>query len=335
VSRVGIEAKPTWRSVPRGVRERAQAELGAVVVRGVRVWGGYGPTPTFRLKLADGRSVFFKGTNRTSNEFAHGALAREERVYRELSGLIGPWAPRFYGAFRHDDWHALLLEDAGPQTVPPWTPATSRRIAHAYAAFHASTWDKELPAWLPRPADSLARVTWCRVAEESDGLWSVAALASGHTETAHAWLRASLPLLSRLGDAAATLPGSYALLHGDTRSDNLRFTRGRLYLFDWPSIEVGRPELDVAACAQSITVEGGGEPEHFCAWYSERLALDPDALDAMVAWIAAFFADLAWRPDLPGLPRLRRFQRQQLGVVLAWAARRLRLPEPTWVSAML
>jgi len=260
---MGVEVKPTWRSVPRGVRERAQAALGAGVVRGTRVWGGYGPTPTFRLKLADGRGVFFKGTNRTSNEFARGALAREERVYRELSGLIGLWAPRFYSAFRHDDWHVLLLEDAGPQTVPPWTPATSRRIAHAYAAFHASTWDMNLPLWLPRPADSLARVTWSRVAEESDGLRSVAALASGHAKAAHAWLRASLPLLFRLGDAAATLPGPYALLHGDTRSDNLRFTRGRLYLFDWPSIEVGRPELDVAAFAQSITVEGGGSRNTF------------------------------------------------------------------------
>jgi hypothetical protein len=331
---MGVEVKPAWRTVPRGVRDHVQEALGAAVVRGARVWGGYGPTPTFRLKLADGRGVFFKGTNQTSNEFARGALVREERVYRELAGQIGPWAPRCYGAFRHDDWHVLLLEDAGPQTVPPWTPATMRRIAHAYADFHASALGQELPPWLPRPADALPRVAWSRVAEESDSLRAVAALAISHAEEAHAWLRAALPLFARLGDAATTLPGPYALLHGDTRSDNLRFTRGRLYLFDWPSIEVGRPELDVAAFAQSIAVEGGGEPERFVAWYGERLALDPDALDAMVVWLAAFFADLAWRPDIPGLPRLRRFQRQQLGVVLAWAARRLQLPEPAWVPAL-
>ncbi len=172
------------------------------------------------------------------------------------------------------------------------------------------------------------------MAAESDDLRAVAALGRGQSEQALDWLKAALPLLCRLADTAADLPGPYALLHGDTRSDNLRFTGGRLSLFDWPSAEVGRPEFDVVAFAQSVTVEGGVDPEQVVAWYGERLAPRPDALDAAVAWLAAFFADLAWRPDIPGLPRLRMFQRQQLSVVLAWTARRLQLPEPTWVSAI-
>jgi hypothetical protein len=192
-----------------------------------------------------------------------------------------------------------------------------------------------LPRWLPRPVESLARVTWSRVAYESDDLRTVAALAGNHSDVALAWLRAALPLLCRLADSAADVSGPHALLHGDTRSDNLRFTGGRLCLFDWPFAEVGRPEFDLVEFAQSITVEGGVGPEQFVAWYGERLAVDPDAVDVAVAWLAAFFADLAWRPDIPGLPRLRSFQRQQLAVVLAWTARRLHLPEPTWVAAML
>jgi hypothetical protein len=99
-------------------------------------------------------------------------------------------------------------------------------------------------------------------------------------------------------------------------------------------VEIGRPELDVAALAQSVTVEGGAAPERVIAWYGERLPLDYGALDVLVAWLATFFADQAWRPDIPGLPRVRRFQRQQLAVVLAWTARRLRLPKPAWVSAL-
>jgi hypothetical protein len=335
MSRAGVEAKLPWRFVPSAVRQDVREAMGSPVTQGKRVWGGYGPTPTFRLLLADGRRVFFKGINRASNEFARRAIAREERVYRDLSGTIGPWAPRFYAAFQRDDWHVLLLEDVGPKSVPPWTPATTRRIAHAYAAFHEATLDShELPDWLPRPRESLPRVTWRRVAAESQDLRSVAALATGHSDAARDWLQAALPLLCRHADTAADLPGPYALLHGDTRSDNLRFTGGRLALFDWPSAEVGRPELDVVAFAQSITVEGGVDPEQVVAWYGERLALRPDALDAAVAWLAAFFADLAWRPDIPGLPRLRTFQRQQLSVVLAWAARRLRLQQPEWVPAI-
>jgi hypothetical protein len=207
MSRSGIEAKPPWRSIPHAVRQRVHEVLGAAVSRGSRVWGGYGPTPTFRLTLADGRRVFFKGTNRASNDFARGALVREERVYRELSGVIGPWAPRFYAAFQHDDWHVLLLEDVGPKTVPPWAPAITRRVAHAYADFHAATLGRDdLPRWLPHLTDSLPRVTWSRVAAESDDLRAVAVLAAGHADEAHRWLQAALPLLCRLADSAADLP---------------------------------------------------------------------------------------------------------------------------------
>jgi hypothetical protein len=55
-------------------------------------------------------------------------------------------------------------------------------------------------------------------------------------------------------------------------------------------------------------------------------------LDAEVADLALYFADQAWRPDIPGLPRLRAFQRRQFRITLAWAARRLHLPPPTWLG---
>jgi hypothetical protein len=335
VSRIGVEAKPPWRSVPLGVRRQVAEVLGAAVARGTRVWGGYGPTPTFRLTLTDGRRAFLKAANSSTTEFIRRALAQEERVYRELSDLIGPWAPRFYGAFHNDEWHVLLLEDVGPQSIPPWSSVPTRQITRAYAEFHAATLGQDLPIWLPRPNAWLHEVTWSAVAAESDGLRTLAALASAQAGVAHHWLHAALPVLARATDAAAELPGPHALLHLDTRSDNLRFTRGRLSLFDWPWAGVGRPEFDVVEFAQSVTVEGGVEPEQILAWYGERLALRPDALDAATAWLAAFFAEVAWRPDIPGLPRLRTFQRQQLSVVLPWAARRLQLPAPTWVSAIV
>ena len=57
-------------------------------------------------------------------------------------------------------------------------------------------------------------------------------------------------------------------------------------------------------------------------------------VDAAVAGIAAYFADRAWRPPIPGVPRVRAFQRRQLKVSLAWAARLLDLPEPRWLEAV-
>ncbi len=307
---------------------------GASVVRGTRVWGGYGPTPTFRLRLADGRGLFFKGVNQESNEFSRTALLREERVYRELDALITPWAPRFYGDIQADDWRALLLEDVGPKSAPPWTPALARGAARDFAAFHASTLGLDLPDWLPRFQESVARVSWEEVARESDDLRLVAELARDNASSARAWLRVSFPRLAETASDALRIPGPYALTHNDVRSDNIRIVNGRLRLFDWPFAEVGFPEFDLAEFAQSVAVDGGPEPEQVVGWYAERLPVRADALDAAVSWLAAFFANLAWRPALPELPRLRRFQRQQMGVTLRWAARRLDLPEPDWTVAL-
>ncbi len=334
MSRTGVEEKPPWRAVPPAVRRGVEATLGSAIVRGARVYGGYGPTPTFRLLLADGRRAFFKGVNAASNEFMRGAIVREERVYRDATELIGPWAPECYGGFQCDDWRVLLLQDVGPKSAPPWARTLTRKVAHAYADFHAHTLGRALPDWLPGPQAQIPRGWPQRVVAESDGFRAVAELAVGHEREALDWLRMAIPRLIQLAETAPNLPGPYALLHGDTRSDNLRFRDGRLYLFDWPSTEIGRSEFDLVGFAQSVTVDGGVAPEQVVAWYEERLPLRADAMDAAVAWLTLFFADLAWRPPIPGLPRLRSFQRQQLTVMLMWAARRLRMPEPAWATAI-
>jgi phosphotransferase family enzyme len=334
MSRTGVEAKAPWRAVPAAVQRAVEEVAGARVTRGARIWGGYGPAPTFRLRLADGRGVFFKGIHGASNEFAQRALSSEERVYRELGALITPWAPRFYGAVAVDDWRALLLEDLGPKSAPPWTLALARDAARDFAAFHAHTLGCAMPGWLESFTDDAADITWERVEEETGGFGRLAELACDHASNAHAWLRAAQPQLARVASLVGAIPGPYALIHGDVRSDNLRVVNGHLRLFDWPFAQRGLPEFDLVEFAQSVTVDGGPEPERMVDWYRDRLAVRDDALDASVCWLAAFFAHFAWQPDIPELPRLRRFQRQQLAVTLRWAARRLALPTPAWTAAL-
>src|SRR5690606_35852963 len=70
MSRTGVERKPTWKSVPLPVRRAVESALGAPVARAMRIWGGYSGTPTFRLRLADGRRAFMKGANLESTPFA-------------------------------------------------------------------------------------------------------------------------------------------------------------------------------------------------------------------------------------------------------------------------
>lgn len=329
--RVGAEPKPAWQAVPRAVRQEVAATLGAPVERAARVWGGYAPSPTFRLKLSDGRRAFFKGVDTTSNEYMRQALAREERVYRELADVISPWAPAFYGSFRRDDWHVLLLQDVGPASVPPWTPGKSRAAIQAYAEFQRTTLSVELPDWLARDRHHRFGRSWRQFAAEPSGLESLAALAGSESKVARRWLGQWLPRLAEEAENLAHAPPPDVLLHFDTRSDNIRLADGRLCLFDWPYAAVGPAEFDTVAFVQSITAEGGPEPERIMAWYSERLLPREPVVRASVAAIAGYFADAAWRPELPGLPRLRSIQRRQLRASLAWAARQLGLPEPTWL----
>ena len=335
MSRTGIEDKLPWRCVPRVVRQRVEAALSSPVVRASRIWGGYAPTPTYRLVLANGRRAFLKGTFQNSNTFSKEALLYEERVYRELGALLSKWLPRLYEIFYQDDWHVLLLEDLGPRSVPPWTPGKTRAIAQALAVFHQSSLDSQPPAWLTRPAEELAQENWTRMARESQDFHEIAALAGRDAPQALDWFQRISPIIDDVMKRPALSEGPYAILHGDLRSDNLRFTGGQLYLFDWPAITVGRPEWDIVAFAQSVTVEGGPSPEQVLAWYGEQLALDFNAIEGALAWWLTFFANRAWKSEIPGLPRVRRFQRQQLSILAFWAARQWSFPPPTWATRLL
>jgi len=319
--------------VPREVKEDVARILGSAVARAARVYGGYAPSATFRMILADGRPAFFKGVNATSNEYMRGALPREERIYRELGRYIYPWAPAFLGSFKRSDWHVLLLEDVGAQTMPPWSPAKARRSAHSFAKFHASTHGRPLPLWLSRTEHHDFAGNW-RSLGESGELAKTAGLAQRRSDEAREWLDVALPVLRQSAERLVRLRAPHSLLHMDTRSDNTRLQGEQLRMFDWNFTSVGPHEIDAAAFAQATEAEGGPSAERTMGWYAEILPLRDSHLDASITAIAGYFADRAWRPSIPGVPRVRAWQRRQLVVSLGWAARRLALPEPRWLAAV-
>jgi hypothetical protein len=162
----------------------------------------------------------------------------------------------------------------------------------------------------------------------------LAALAGRQQPDAAAWLVRNFDALQAAEQALALAREPFALLHFDTRSDNIRLQGDVLRMFDWPFAAVGPAEFDVAAFAQSIESEGGPDADTVVGWYEAVLPLRHDVLVASAAGLAGYFADRAPRPPVPGLPRLRSVQRRQLKASLSWVARLLDLPEPSWLSAV-
>jgi Ser/Thr protein kinase RdoA (MazF antagonist) len=260
-------------------------------------------------------------------------MDREAQNYRTLERFVRPWAPRFYGSFGRDGWHVLLLEDLGPRSVPPWTSAKARNAARSYARFHRKTRGKRLPRSLSRTGH-VEYATFWRALHKTGEIARTASLAGRRAAEAQEWLAVALPvLIAHERDLENSRP-PFALLHLDTRSDNVRLHGDRLRIFDWPFASAGPAEFDVVAFSQAIAAERGPSPERVLAWYEEVLKLRPEMVDASLAGISGFFADRAWRPPIEGLPRLRRWQRDQLKECLRWSARRFDLPEPRWLHAV-
>lgn len=323
------EPKPPWSDVPLPVRIEVARILGSPVHRATRAYGGFAPSATFRLSLADGRRAFFKGVGPGSNDFMRRALPQEERVYRALQPWIGSWSPRFLGSLRLADWRAILLEDLGPATVPPWTARAVEQAARGYAAFHERSRGERLPLRLPAREWRSIADQWRRADHEA-----TARLAGRRRDEAREWLDVYGPDLDVAARRLGRAPAPHCLLHLDTRSDNLRLDRAGLRLFDWNWACRGPAEVDVAAFAQSIPADNGPVPEAFVAAYQRHAPLRDAVLDAAVAAVAGLFARSAPRPPVPGLPRLRSIQRRQLKASLGWAARRLNLAEPRWLGAV-
>ncbi len=334
MSRQGAEPKPPWSAVPGDIKDEVARILRSPVARAERVYGGYAPSATFRLKLANSKRAFFKASYPApKGSGVRWFMDHEAENYRTLERFIRPWAPKFYGSFGYEGWHVLLLEDLGPRSVPPWTPTKARDAARSYARFHRKTWGKRLPRSLSRTG-YLEYAKFWRTLRKTGEIARTASLAGRRAAEAEEWLAVALPVFIAHERGLEKARPPFVLLHFDTRSDNVRIQGDRLRIFDWPFASAGPAEFDVVAFCQAVAAEGGPDTERVLGWYEEVLTLRPEMIDATVAAICGYFADRAWRPPIEGLPRVRQWQRVQLKECLRWAARRFDLPEPRWLDAV-
>jgi len=285
--------------------------IGKTPVAFVPVARGYTLARRLRARFADGSSVFIKAA---TDDLTADWLRAEQRIYERLAGA--PFLPAHLGWEDGDDQDdtarpILVLEDLSEaHWPPPWTARHIDQVLAALDAVHASApavADLNLSSF----EDERAKMaSWSRVAADPGPF-----LALGLCD--RAWLDAALPDLLA-AEAQAVLDGD-ALLHLDTRSDNLCLPEGRgAVLVDWNWACRGNPLIDAAGWASSLHAEGGPPPEAL-------LGGDEPALAALFAGFWAYRAGLP--PPAPG-SRVREVQRTQLSAALPWATRALGLPAP-------
>jgi hypothetical protein len=279
------------------IEERVAAAVGRPVCSLRRVQTrGYAMAFHAIAEFADGSTAFVKaGAEAVTSEF----LRDELRFYRAVEE---PFMPKLLG-YDDADPPLLVLEDLSAARWPP--PWDGDAIASARETL-AAVWSTPAPEWLPPVTRDRAFLRgWAEIEDDPRPFLSLGLCSPD-------WLDQSLPVLRDAAEAAP-VEGD-ALIHFDVRSDNICFAGRGAVLVDWNLAMRGNPDLDLAAWLPSLHLEGGPAPEE----------LLPDA-GGHAAVLAGFFGARAGLPPPRTAPEVRKIQRAQLEVALAWACRELEL----------
>jgi hypothetical protein len=280
------------------IEERVSAAVGRRVRSLRRVQTrGYAMAFHAIAEFDDGSTAFVKaGAEEVTSQF----LRDELRFYQSVEGSF---MPRLLG-YDAGEPPLLVLEDLSEgRWPPPWDVAAVESVRRSLR----EVWATPPPDWVPPVTAERERLFggWREIERDPAPFLSLRLCS-------REWLEAALPVLSAAAESAP-VEGD-ALLHLDVRSDNICLTDRGAVLIDWNWVHRGNPDVDLAAWASSLHLEGGPAPE----------LLLPEAGE-LAAALAGFFGARAGLPPPPTAPKVREVQRAQLEVALAWACRELGL----------
>jgi hypothetical protein len=280
------------------IEQRVAAAVGRPVRRLRRTeTRGYAMAFHAIAEFDDGSTAFVKAG---AEEITSGFLRDELRFYESVTG---DFMPRLLG-YDADDPPLLVLEDLSDgRWPPPWDAAAVESVRESLRAL----WATPPPSWVPPITDEREWLLggWAEVERDRAPFLSLGLRSSD-------WLDRALPVL-RAAAESAPVEGE-ALIHLDARSDNICLAERGAVLVDWNLVHLANPDLDLAAWAPSLHMEGGPAPEHLLSGGGE-----------LAAALAGFFGSRAGLPPPPTAPKVREVQRAQLEVALAWASRELAL----------
>jgi hypothetical protein len=298
-----------WAGVPGAVKAWAAAIGGGDPTDVRDLHGGFSPGAAARLQCPRG-ALFVKAVGVELNPESP-VLHRREAV---ISGALpsGAAFPVLLDVYDEGGWVALAFE-AIEGTVPhhPWDPAELDKVVAALQDVHDTL--------TPSPTEDLESAQ--RYFRDLFGGWADLAAASD-TAGLDPWCRDNLSRLAGLEGSWAKAIDGQTLIHGDVRSDNILLSATGPVFVDWPHAAIGNPVLDLVAWAPSVELEGGPRPEDLLAAHRQTRIADADVVSVVLAAVSGFFVSHSLRPPPPGLPTLRRFQRAQGEVAVAWLRRR-------------
>lgn len=183
----------------------------------------------------------------------------EAAFYNDLADSLWVNRPHCYLAryAPEQEAYVVLMEDLAPaeplDQVEGCDPADAAAVMPELASLHAPLWgDSGLLDldWLDRPSPAQAR----RTLEVIPRLLSPFLERYRHRVDPEV-VDLSRYLMDRLEAYLLDRPGSWSVVHGDFRLDNLLFGGARVVVVDWQTVKIGPPLSDVSYFIGSALVE--------------------------------------------------------------------------------
>jgi aminoglycoside phosphotransferase (APT) family kinase protein len=298
-----------WDELPAHLRDAIEKRIGSRVVDAVTQPGGFSPGLAARLRLDDGRRVFVKAVSEEANPDSPVMHRREARIVAALPASAP--VPRLLWIYDEAGWVALGFEDVdGRHPGDPWTKADLVLVVEALTKMAIDL----------TPSPIVMETTASYAFQHDVNGWRIA-LERGERRL-DPWCSTNLVRLAELESLAPTAAAGEALLHFDTRADNMLIAGDRVFVLDWPSARIGAAFVDWLIMAPSVAMQAGPQPEEFISMF-DLSGISTHRFDAILCSVAGYFVVRALEPAPPGIPTVRAFQAAQGVIALEWLRRRL------------
>lgn len=289
--------RPDWQDTPAAVRTDIERLLGAPVLAAVTPPGGHSSHLAARLDLADGRRVFVKSAPLSSG------FADTNRVEAAITAALpeDTPAPGMLAAAETAGWFTAVYTDISGShpDLGPGSPDLGA-VFGALAAVAGLTVPSALQRAL-RGTDAVEMAGYLHGWQE---------LEQNQPIDLDPWAARHIGDLGALERERSRAIAGSALLHSDTRADNMLAVDGRVLLVDWAHALAGAPWLDVACLAPQMILAGWKPNDALAEVFTKPALTDADPRDVLRFWtgLTGYWQRAGRLEAPPKAPGLRTYQ---------------------------